>query len=91
MGLDVWFRQDVARILASTQETLGRARDAVPALDAERASAYEQGFEDALRVVAVAFGLGVPRHTGLTDEVYHVRRIDERGGDGQGDGFGRLE
>lgn len=82
MGLDVWFRQDVARILASTQETLGRARDAMPVLDAERASAYEQGFEDALRVVAVAFGLGAPRAGVSTEEVRCVRRIDGRGGSG---------
>ncbi|MFN2169040.1 MAG: hypothetical protein ACK2U9_22640, partial [Anaerolineae bacterium] len=61
---DVWFRQDVARILASTQETLAQAQCAVPPLDPERAGAYQQGFADALQVVAVAFGLsataGVP-------------------------------
>jgi hypothetical protein len=64
MGLDVWFRQDVARILASTQETLAQAQGAVPPLDPERAGAYRQGFADALQSVAVAFGLsatsGVP-------------------------------
>lgn len=57
MGLDVWFRQDVARILASTQETLAQAQGAVPPLDPERAGAYQQGFADALQAVSVAFGL----------------------------------
>ena len=64
MGLDVWFRQDIARILASTQETLAQAQGAVPPLDPEQAGAYQQGFADALQSVAVAFGLsatsGVP-------------------------------
>ena len=60
MGLDVWFRQDVARILASTQETLAQAQGAVPPLDPERAGAYQQGFAAALQSVAVAFGLDAP-------------------------------
>jgi hypothetical protein len=60
MGLDVWFRQDVARILASTQETLAQAQGAVPPLDPERAGAYQQGFADALQSVALAFGLDDP-------------------------------
>ena len=60
MGLDVWFRQDVARILASTQGTLAQAQGAVTPLDPERANAYRQGFADALQSVAVAFGLERP-------------------------------
>jgi hypothetical protein len=57
MGLDLWFREDVARILASTHETLQASAGAVAPLDEERAGAYHQGFEDALRAVAVAFGV----------------------------------
>ena len=60
MGLDVWFRQDVARILASTQETLAQTQGAVLPLDPERAGAYQQGFAAALQSVAVAFGLDAP-------------------------------
>ena len=83
MGLDVWFRDDVARILASTQETLAQAHGAVPPLDPERAGAYQQGFVDALKSVAVAFGLDVPRRTEKprTIEVIQVqerRRIAPR-------------
>jgi hypothetical protein len=60
MGLDLWFREDVARILASTHETLRASAGAVTPLDEERAGAYQQGFEDALRAVAVAFGVLAP-------------------------------
>lgn len=60
MGLDLWFREDVARILASTHETLRASTGAVAPLDEERAGAYQQGFEDALRAVAVAFGVLAP-------------------------------
>ncbi|MBN1658278.1 MAG: hypothetical protein JXA93_07755 [Anaerolineae bacterium] len=64
VGLDVWFREDVARILASTQETMAATRGGAPALDPDRADAYQQGFTDALRVVAVAFGLVAPGLSG---------------------------
>lgn len=57
MGLDLWFREDVARILASTHETLRASAGAVAPLDEEQAAAYQQGFEDALRAVGVAFGV----------------------------------
>jgi len=57
MGLDLWFREDVARILASTQQAMQAQAGAVAPLDEERAVAYQQGFEDALRAVGVAFGV----------------------------------
>ena len=75
MGLDLWFRADVARILQATHEALcstaavmgdaiaegSRADDAG---SRERAAGYQQGFGAALRAVATAFGLtesgGVP-------------------------------
>jgi hypothetical protein len=60
MGLDVWFRQDVARILASTQETLASSLGAVPPLDRDLSGIYRQGFSDALQAIAVAFGLQAP-------------------------------
>jgi hypothetical protein len=67
MGLDVWFRDDVARILAATHQTLQASTRSVPALDPERAEAYTQGFEDALHSLAVAFGLLGPGPKGLRD------------------------
>jgi hypothetical protein len=64
MGFDVWFVQDVARILAATQQTMSATMEATPALDQAQAAAYTQGFSDAIRAVAVAFGVAVPASTG---------------------------
>ena len=71
MGLDLWFRADVARILQATHEamcsTAAVMGDAIAegsrADDAggrERAAGYQQGFGAALRAVATAFGLTEP-------------------------------
>ena len=65
MGLDLWFREDVVRILASVQETVvasGEARrlgegETVPGREIEVTEAYQRGFADALRVVGIAFGV----------------------------------
>jgi hypothetical protein len=50
MGLDLWFREDVGRILA------GLAQQATRRDDGE----YRCGYMDALCDVAVSFGLTVP-------------------------------
>ena len=60
MGLDLWFREDVARILASAQETIWASAQATSPVSPETASAYRQGFLDALRVVGIAFGVASP-------------------------------
>jgi hypothetical protein len=60
MGLDLWFQEDVARILASTQEAMRCSAGAVGAGDA-----YRRGVEDALRAVGLAFGLPVPGRVGV--------------------------
>jgi hypothetical protein len=60
MGLDLWFREDVARILAATHETMAASLGATAPVDAEVTGAYRQGFGDALRAVAMAFGLTAP-------------------------------
>lgn len=70
MGLDLWFREDVARILAATQETMGATLGAITPSDAGTADAYRQGFEDALRAVGVAFGVMMP----LSQVHPHTRR-----------------
>jgi hypothetical protein len=57
MALDLWFREDVARILAATQETMRNSMGAVSPADTEVGAAYQQGFVDALRAVAIAFGV----------------------------------
>lgn len=57
MGLDLWFREDVARILASAHETLKALSAAMSPEGSEVTDAYQQGFVDALGAVAVAFGV----------------------------------
>jgi hypothetical protein len=73
MGLDLWHRDDVARILASTHETMRRSLDSVAPLDPGAAQTYRQGFGDALQAVALAFGLLV------TDPVFRTTEVLEGG------------
>jgi hypothetical protein len=85
MGLDLWFRQDVARILAATRETMqataeGTRRGTVTRFEAQLARSYEQGFEDALRAVGVAFG--------LAGSGSGIRRVSERVADMCSDEYG---
>lgn len=60
----MWFREDVARILASAHDTMMSSLAAVASADAEMAQAYRRGFVDALRAVAIAFGLGASGERG---------------------------
>ena len=57
MSLDVWFREDVIRILAAVLEVRQSAARAMPALDTEHAAVYQRGFVDAIKAVAVGFGI----------------------------------
>ncbi len=57
MGLDLWFREDVMRILASAHETMRRSTVATSPPGSALTNAYRQGFVDALRAVGVAFGV----------------------------------
>jgi hypothetical protein len=57
MGLDLWFREDVMRILASTYEMMRASLSVAAPEGMGRSAAYEQGFTDALRTVVLAFGL----------------------------------
>ncbi|MFC2046562.1 hypothetical protein ACFLTC_03465 [Chloroflexota bacterium] len=63
MGLDLWFRDDVARILASAYQTMQASAQAHQGCSAgshgsdEALQLYRQGFTDALRALALAFGL----------------------------------
>ena len=71
MGLDLWFRADVARILQATHEAMCSTAAVMgdclvdDAGGQERAAGYRQGFGAALRAVATAFGLtdGAPGGT----------------------------
>lgn len=63
MGLDLWFRADVARILQAAHEAMCSTAAAmgdrgIEDIGArERAAGYRQGFGAALRAVSTAFGL----------------------------------
>ena len=75
MGLDLWFRDDVLRILGAVCTGVGGAVAANTPLDQEYADAYRQGFEDAVRAVAVGFGV-VDRKNGRM-EGWRVGRLEE--------------
>lgn len=64
MGLDLWFKEDVARILAATQETM-QASQAASVVNED----YQQGFRDAIHAVAVAFGAAAPSQTRPADRL----------------------
>lgn len=57
MALEVWYKNDIARILTSTQIAMVAALRTNPPLDPERAEAYLRGVADAIGAVAAAFGL----------------------------------
>jgi hypothetical protein len=89
MGLDLWFRDDVVRILASTQRTMRSSIAASRPLDVAVADSYRAGFDDALRSVAVAFGICKPaslvtRYRGPASALYvqadHMRPADQPSG-----------
>ena len=60
MALDLWFREDVARILASANETMQASTPGLAHVSPRLATAYQQGFVDALRAVGIAFGVAAP-------------------------------
>jgi len=71
MGLDMWFREDVTRTLASVLEVQRNTARSVTALDGEFAEAYQRGFVDALCAVAVAFGIRAPTSAGRREVGIH--------------------
>jgi len=75
-GLDLWFADDVKRILASTHETMRASMGAAPPLDPELAAAYQRGFVDALRAVAVAFGVASPGSLPVGNDLLSPGRRD---------------
>jgi hypothetical protein len=79
MGLDLWFKEDVARILAGITETMTAAMNATAPLDIEQAEAYQLGFLDAVRAAAVAFGVAAPSMTDGNRSRNAHTRTHERG------------
>jgi hypothetical protein len=81
---DLWFPQDMARNPASIHETMAASMCAAPPLNPEMAEAYQRGFVDALRAVALAFGIAVPgRESQIVQTIVRV--------EAQQSGFRSLE
>ena len=59
MGLDVWYPNDVRRILASARMMAMGAMAAAPQRD-DLSDSYMRGVEDTLRAVGAAFGIDDP-------------------------------
>ena len=65
MSLDVWFKDDIRNTLLALNET-SRDTHALArsvAGESESTAHYRSGYADALRAVAIAFGIAVPRIT----------------------------
>jgi len=73
MGLDLWFREGIARILASVD--LANQNGAASREMDDHAAAYRQGFCDCLQAVAVAFGIVVP----VSEQGQATKRYPMRG------------
>jgi len=86
MGLDLWFREDIDRILASTRQTMNNSLGTVAPLDPDVADAYQRGFEAALLAVGIAFGVCLPRTNQMADQgpFYRAAHIV----DGQASSYG---
>jgi len=58
MGLDVWFREDIARALTAAELASRATARALErnGLSEPEVVQYRQGYQDALEVVAAAFG-----------------------------------
>jgi hypothetical protein len=63
VSLDVFFKDDIRNTLLALNETSTDTHAQVVALCGESPSAlsYRSGYGDALRAVAIAFGIAVPR------------------------------
>lgn len=63
MSLEVWFKEDIRNTLLALNETSSNTHAQMVALCGDSASSesYRAGYGDALRAVAIAFGIAVSR------------------------------
>ena len=76
MGLDIWFRADIVRLLRATHEAMSATATAPGVTDNDMLAAYRQGFRAALCAVAAGFGLDAPSGGSADDR---TRRILQSG------------
>jgi len=65
MGLDIWFREDVERALRAAElasKSTARAMERQGVSEPEVVQ-YRQGYHDALKVIAAAFGCAEDEHS----------------------------
>ncbi len=82
MSLDVWFKDDIRNTLLALNETSHDTHAQLAALVGESATAqsYRLGYGDALRAVAIAFGVAAPRTT--DERASAMPRLDAARGSG---------
>lgn len=60
MSVDIWFPQDLARVIAAAHEAMRASTEDV---SSEQMPVYQKGYVDALRVISVSLGLAsAPPH-----------------------------
>ncbi len=55
MGLDLWFKEDVVKLLALTYHTMSVTQSASAGVSED----YRRGFEAALQALALGFGIDI--------------------------------
>jgi len=61
MGLGVWFREEIERVLWATKEAMEATVRATGDQESEYLRGYREGYEAALRALANAFGIRIQR------------------------------
>lgn len=73
LGLNMWFREDIQFKLTSIMATVDGPLSMIGYTPELRA--YRRGFEDAIRAVALTFGLSVPTPTATNRQPTNERSI----------------
>ncbi|MBI5879450.1 MAG: hypothetical protein HZB53_17515 [Chloroflexi bacterium] len=60
MSLDVWFRDDIRRVLLALEDASRSAQVHTAVASDAPLDSYRAGYTDAIRAVAVAFGIAEP-------------------------------
>ncbi len=61
MGLGVWFREEIERVLWATKEAMEATVKATGNPDSDYTRGYKDGYEAALQALANAFGVRIQR------------------------------
>ena len=81
MGLDVWFREDIARALEAAHTGLGAVMRILRRGNADGAlycQGYKQGYQDALAIVADIFGITKKEEEDTAPPIINIQPIKPR-------------